>query len=64
MKEIKYGEIRYFVCGNEGLAKIGNLELPLVTLWTVNKDESVKTIGVCPEETARFAGWVMECPWA
>jgi hypothetical protein len=63
MKEIKCGETRYFEWGNEGLAKIGNLELPLVTLWTINRDESVKTIGVCPKETALAAEWIMECPF-
>jgi hypothetical protein len=63
MNEIKVGEIRYFEWGNEGMAKIGNLELPLVTVWTINRDESVKTIGVCLKKTALVAGWIMECPF-
>jgi hypothetical protein len=64
MNDIKVGEVRYFIWGDEGLARIGNLEMPLVTLWTVNRDESVKTIGVCPKNTAQRAGWVEECPFS
>jgi hypothetical protein len=60
---MKAGEIRYFKWGNEGLAKIGNLELPLVTLWTVKKDDSVNELGTCPELTAIAAGWVEDCPY-
>jgi hypothetical protein len=62
--EIKFGEIRYFTWDDEGIAKIGNLTIPLVTLWTINKDESVKTIGICPEDTAKRAGWVKEDPYS
>jgi hypothetical protein len=57
-------EVRYFTRGDEGLAKIGNLELPLVTLWTANNDGSVRTIGICPRDTAQRAGWVEECPFS
>jgi hypothetical protein len=64
MNEIKTGEIRYFAWGNEGIAKIGNRNVPLVSLWTVLEDRSVRTIGLCPKETARAAGWVMECPYS
>jgi hypothetical protein len=61
---IKHGEIRYFIWGNEGLAKIGNLELPLVTLWTIRPDFSIREIGVCPKETASAAGWIEDCPYS
>jgi hypothetical protein len=64
MKEIKAGEIRYFTWSNEGSAKLGNLELPLVTLWTARKDGSVNELGACPEETAERAGWVKENPYS
>jgi hypothetical protein len=64
MNDIKIGEIRYFTWGDEGLARIGNLEVPLGSLWTIHKDESVKTIGVCPDDTAQRAGWVQESPYS